>query len=217
MEKLDPKTSAIGHQWAIESLQKFPYGWTWMGVQIVQFPADMIRLQQCIWEAKPDLIIETGTRRGGSAIFFASLMRLVVGGGRVITIDVKGPVGNFLKHPFAEDITAITGSSTDPEIISRVREIVAVREPARVMVFLDSNHTAAHVTNELMCYHPFVSVGCHLIVADGIIEDMPHLNRKMNPAIAARAFLDKNDDFEACPTPFPEVSYFKDGFMRRVR
>lgn len=216
---MDPKLTKQGYQWAVDGIHDFPYGWAWAGVPVVQFPADIIRLQEIIWDTEPDLIIETGTKHGGSAIFFASMLRLLGNYGTVVTVDIRPQAedGLLRSHSFAQDITVVTGGSTDPKSVKRVSDVVDGMKGAKVMVFLDSNHSATHVAIELKLYSPFVTPGCCLVVADGITEDVPLLKHKMNPAIAARAFLAAHPEFRTRSVTHEGVTYFKDGFLERLK
>ena len=171
------------------NLLKYSYHFEWQGRPIIQYPQDMVAMQELIWRIKPDLIIETGIAHGGSLVFSASMLaqldlcdaieagvsfnpresrRKVLG----IDIDIRAHNRAAIEaHPMASRIQMIQGSSIAPEIVARVRAVAA--DYSRVLVCLDSNHTHAHVLAELEAYAPLVSAGSYCVVFDTIIEDMP--------------------------------------------
>src|ERR1700722_4242235 len=127
---------------------RYSYNFSWMGRPIIQYPQDMIAMQEIIWEIKPDLIIETGIAHGGSLIFYASLLELI-GSGEVLGIDIDIREHNkkeIEKHPMFKRIKMIQGSSISPDTISQVKEMAAGKQ--KIMVCLDSNHTHDHVLKE---------------------------------------------------------------------
>ena len=162
------------HNW-FEQASKYEYSYhfTWMGRPIIQFPQDMVALQEIIWETRPQLIVETGVAHGGSLIFHASLLELIGGNGRVLGIDIDIRPHNraaIESHPMFKRIILAEGSSTAPEMQSVARQMAADCE--RVMVILDSNHTHEHVRAELDLYGSLVTRGCYLVVLDTIIDRM---------------------------------------------
>ena len=180
----------------------YSYNFTWMGRPIIQYPQDMIAMQEIIWEVKPDLIIETGIAHGGSLIYYASILELI-GKGEVLGIDIDIRFHNrkeIEKHPMFSRITMIEGSAISNEVIDQVSSHVSGKPT--VMVCLDSNHTHGHVLKELELYSPFVTVGSYLVTFDTIVEDLPadlykdrHWTVGDNPKTAVREFLESNDDF----------------------
>ena len=147
----------------------YAYLWSWMGLPIIQMPADIMATQEVIWATKPDIIIETGVARGGSLIFMAALLK-VIGKGQVIGVDIDIRAHNresIEAHPVAPLITLIEGSSTAPETLARVR--AAILPGASVMVVLDSDHSRDHVLEELRAYGPLVTPGQYLVVADTLL------------------------------------------------
>jgi cephalosporin hydroxylase len=157
----------------VSSLFEYSYHFSWLGRPIIQFPQDMIAVQEIIWKTKPELIIETGIARGGSLIFSASILELL-GNGKVIGIDIDIHKENRRKieqHPLAKRIIMIEGSSTDESVVKKVHKIAKGKK--RIMVMLDSNHTHEHVLNELQSYSGLVTKGSYLIVFDTIIDDIP--------------------------------------------
>lgn len=182
---------------------QYSYNFSWMGRPIIQYPQDMIAMQEIIWEVKPDVIIETGIAHGGSLIYYASLLELI-GSGQVLGIDIDIREHNkreIQRHPMYKRITMIQGSSISHEVIEQVQEIVRGKE--KVIVCLDSNHTHEHVLNELNLYSPFVSVGSYIVAFDTIVEDLPegYFSQKRpwgisnNPRTAVDQFLKANKNF----------------------
>ena len=162
---------------------------TWAGIPILKCPLDVWIYQEIIWSTHPDLIIETGTFNGGSALYLARILDMI-GTGEIITIDVDDKEGRP-QHP---RITYLRGSSTDPATLSAVMKAASLAN--RVMVILDSDHTEAHVTKELAKYSPLVSPGCYLIVEDTNINGYP-VGKSFGPGPmeAVRKFLDGNSAF----------------------
>jgi cephalosporin hydroxylase len=184
------------------SRHKYSYNFTWLGRPIIQFPQDVLAMQELIWRVRPRAIIETGIARGGSLIFYASMLELLGEEGRVLGIDIDIRGHNrraVLAHPLAPRITMLDGSSVDESVIARVRDFART---APVLVVLDSNHTHAHVLRELELYSPLVTKGSYLVVFDTIIEDLPDdffpdrpWGKGNNPKTAVREFLTTNDRF----------------------
>lgn len=167
---------------------RYSYNFFWQGRPIIQYPQDMIALQELVWNVRPDLIIETGIAHGGSLILSASLLALLdycdaAQAGEVI--DPRKPRRSVLgvdidirahnraaieQHPMASRIRMLQGSSIDPAIVD---EVAAAAEGRRVLVCLDSNHTHDHVLAELEAYAPLVSRGSYCVVFDSVVEDLP--------------------------------------------
>jgi cephalosporin hydroxylase len=172
----------------------YSYMWDWLGAPIIQTPADVVVLQEIVWSTRPDVIIETGLARGGSAILHSSLMRLIGNSGTVIAVDIDIRPHNrdtVESHPFSDSIHLIEGSSVDPAVLSKVRDLLP--ENARVMVVLDSDHTHEHVLKELQLYAPLVTPGMFLIVADTVVEELPaqlHRPRSWGPGDSPKTALD---------------------------
>jgi cephalosporin hydroxylase len=188
----------------LASTFEYSYHFEWLGRPVIQWPQDLVAMQEIIWRVKPDVIVETGVARGGSLIFYASILQLIGGAGRVVGVDVDIRAHNRVeieRHPLAGRITMIQGSSTDEAVVAQVRRSV---EGARsVLVSLDSNHTHAHVLRELELYGPLVTSGSYLVVFDTVIEDMPAdafpdrpWGRGNNPKTAVREYLKTTDRFE---------------------
>jgi cephalosporin hydroxylase len=183
---------------------KYSYNFDWLGVPIIQYPQDLIALQEIIWKTKPDLIIETGVARGGSMIFYASMLQLLANAGHVIGIDIDIRPHNrdsIRSHPLGGSVTLIEASSIAEDTIQQVKEHIA--KAKHVMVVLDSYHTHEHVLKELELYSSFVTAGNYLIVFDTCVEVLPSScfpNRPWsqgnNPMTAVDAFLRANSRFE---------------------
>lgn len=181
----------------------YPYNFSWMGRPVIQYPQDIVAMQEILWEVKPDLIIETGIAHGGSLIMYASFLELL-GNGHVLGIDIDIRQHNraeIEKHPMFKRITMFEGSSISDEIAKKVK--LFSREHDKVMVVLDSNHTHAHVLKELEIYSPLVNKGSYCVVFDTVIEDMPEgsfpnrpWGRDNNPKTAVWEFLKHNDRFQ---------------------
>lgn len=200
-------------------LAKYSYNFAWMSRPIIQYPQDMIAMQELIWRVRPDLIIETGVAHGGSLIFSASMLALLdmaeaIEAGvtldpaksnrRVLGVDIDIRAHNraaIEAHPMASRIEMIQGSSIAPDVVAQVNEIAAKYE--RVLVCLDSNHTHDHVLGELEAYAPLTSVGSYCVVFDTIVEDVPgelSADRPWgpgdNPKTAVREYLKSHAEFQ---------------------
>lgn len=216
-EALDVLVHSDQHGWS--------YQWSWLGLPIIQMPPDVIAVQEVIWETRPQVIIETGVARGGSLIFYASILQLI-GEGKVIGVDIDIRAHNraaIEEHPMAKRIELIQGSSVDAGIIRDIKSRIPAG--ARVMVILDSNHTHEHVYDELKLYAPLVTKGQFLIVADTVVEQIPaqtHRPRPWgpgnNPATALDAFLKEDKQFVRDPFVNAKllISSSPGGYLRRV-
>ena len=193
----------LTRQWFLKSFNyEYSYHFNWLGRPIIQYPADVVAIQEIIWKVKPDLIIETGVARGGSLIFSASILELI-GNGEVLGIDIKIRKENRIgieKHPLSKRIHMLQGSSISKNVIKKVNQFVSNKK--RVLVILDSNHSHNHVLKELKFYSSFVRKGSYLIVMDTIIEDMLEKFSKNkpwgkgnNPKTAINEFLKNNSRF----------------------
>lgn len=201
---------------------RLSYRVTWMGIPIIQLPEDLLMMHEVIYKVRPDVVIETGTAHGGTAVFYASMLELL-GRGRVISIDIEIRQYNRLAiqaHPLARRITLLEGSSVADEIVAQVRRMI--RPDETVLVMLDSNHSAAHVRAEMEAYAPLVTPGSYLVVFDGImpaVADAPGGKPEWasdNPTEAVKAFLASHREFEVDPYPNRLlVTYCPGGFLRR--
>ena len=190
---------------------KYSYNFSWMGRPIIQYPQDMIAMQEIIWNMKPDLIIETGIAHGGSLIYYASLLEMIsisgFGDGKVLGIDIDIRDHNrkeIESHPMYKNIDMIQGSSISKEIIDQVK--IRAEGKKRILVVLDSNHTHEHALEELIAYAPLVSKDSYCVVFDTLIEDMPadsYPDRSWgpgnNPKTAVWEYLKTHPEFEIDP------------------
>ena len=223
----DTALQDLALQFVIESDRKdYAYQWTWLGLPIIQLPADIVMTQQVIWQTKPDVIIETGVAWGGSIALYATLLE-ILGRGTVIGVDLnlhENVENALMELPIAHRIRLIKGDSTSPDVLT---EIVGVVEPGmNVMVLLDSNHTHDHVLKELRAYAPLVTEGQYVVVSDTIVEYLPpqaHRPRPWgpgnNPKTAVDAFLAENDDFQVDQEIADRMleTLTPGGYLRRVR
>lgn len=210
---------------------KYSYNFSWLGRPIIQYPQDVVAMQELIWAVQPELIVETGIAHGGSIVFSASMLELNAACGgpadaRVVGIDIDIRPHNraaIEAHPMSRRITMIEGSSVAPAVVAQVRELAAGR---RVMVCLDSNHAHEHVLAELEAYAPLVSVGSWCVVFDTIVEDLPASSSGDrpwgpgdNPQTAVREFLRTHPEFESDHAMDARllVSVAPHGYLRRVR
>lgn len=223
---------AISRQWVrVGWNQKYQYTFSWMGRPVIQLPEDMIRMQEVIFQLKPDVIIETGVAHGGSLIFYSSLCNAMEKG-RVIGIDIEIRTHNraaIEAHPLSDRITLIEGSSISPEIVAKVKSFVKPGE--KVLVILDSNHTYAHVYDELEAYAELVTLGSYIVATDGIMYDLAEVPRGItewatdNPTFAARDFAAAHPEFviEQPAWPFNEsaldqnITHWPGAWLRRAK
>ena len=187
---------------SIKSL--YSYNFSWLGRPIIQYPQDIVAMQEIIWRVKPELIVETGIAHGGSLIFYASILELL-GKGEVLGIDIDIRKHNreaIESHPMFERIIMIEGSSTSDNTLEQVKMIAEGKET--VLVCLDSNHTHDHVLKELELYSPLVGKGSYLVVFDTILKEVPvettanrPWGKNNNPMTAVSEFLKRNNRFVA--------------------
>jgi cephalosporin hydroxylase len=229
----DDRDLAIATQSWMNSVNrtKYSYHFEWMGRPIIQYPQDILAVQEIIWSVKPDLVIETGIAHGGSLIFSASMLELnAIAGGpqdaQVLGIDIDIRAHNHAAieaHPMARRIAMIQGSSVAPEVISQVKEKAAGR--TSVLVMLDSNHTHDHVLAELEAYAGLTAVGSYCIVFDTLIEDMPDdafsdrpWGRGNNAKTAVWDFLKRHPEFEIDKSIQHKllITVAPDGYLKRI-
>lgn len=216
----DPTVARLSQAWVKSTINhKYSYHFEWLGRPIIQYPQDIVALQEVIWQTQPDLIIETGIARGGSLIFSASMLaqldlceaiaaaqifdpktsrRKVLG----IDIDIRAHNRQAIEdHPLASRIQMVEGSSIAAEVVEQVREIA--NDFQRILVCLDSHHTHDHVLAELRAYAPLVSKNSYCVVFDTIIEDLPAdqfpdrpWGPGNNPKTAVWEYLKTHPEFE---------------------
>lgn len=209
---------------------KYVYGFSWLGRPIIQLPEDVLRIQEVIYETKPDVIVETGIAHGGSLILYASLCA-AMGKGRVIGIDIDIRPYNrkaIEEHRLGSYISLIQGSSIEPSVVADVKKRIGTAES--VLVLLDSNHLKGHVLAELEAYSPLVSKGSYIVACDGIMAQVAGAPRTEedwnwnNPLSAIDQFLGTHPDFEGVEPdrPFNEgavtqrVTYWPKAYLRRI-
>ena len=239
----DFDVQALSRIWSRETNRYgYTYNFSWLDRPIIQYPQDMLAMQELIWKIKPDLIIETGIAHGGSLVLSASMLSLLdycdaIKQGtmldpraprrRVLGLDIDIRPHNraaIEAHPMANRIDMVEGSSIDPAIIERVQDIACGYE--RVLVFLDSNHTHEHVLAELEAYAPLVSVDSYCIVFDTLIEDMPaemFPDRPWgpgdNPKTAVREYLKTHSEFKIDEQMDHKllISVAPEGYLKRMK
>jgi cephalosporin hydroxylase len=206
-------------------IHRYTYQWTWMGLPIIQMPGDVMAMQEIVSATRPDVIIETGIAWGGSTAFYASLLEMN-GRGKVIAVDRVLPSQNrkaIEATPHSSRIHLLEGSSVDGEIASQIKSMIKPGDS--VMVVLDSNHTHAHVLEELRLYAPLVGVGNYVVVFDTVIETCktdPSLDRPWgkgnNPSTAIDAFLAEDGRFARDSDMDAKIlaSYAPGGYLRRL-
>jgi len=229
----DEDVQALSRIWTRETNRSnYTYNFSWLGRPIIQYPQDIIAVQEIIWSVQPDLIIETGIAHGGSLIFSASMLELnaacggpqdaeVVG----VDIDIRDHNREAIEaHPMFKRISMIQGSSIAPEVIQQVKTRATSKQ--RVLICLDSNHTHDHVLAELQAYASLVSVGSYCVVLDTIIEDMPAemfparpWGPGNNPKTAVREYLKSHPEFEIDKSIEHKllITVAPDGYLKRVR
>jgi len=221
---------------------QYSYNFSWLGRPIIQYPQDLVAMQEIIWSIKPDLIIETGIAHGGSLVFSASMLaqldmcdaieagisfnpkesqRKVLG----IDIDIRAHNRAAIEaHPMASRIQMIQGSSIAPEIIEQVNQVAARYK--RILVCLDSNHTHEHVLSELEAYALLTSVDSYCVVFDTIVEDLPGemfpdrpWGPGNNPKTAVWEYLKTHPEFEIDNGIQHKllITVAPDGYLKRVR
>ncbi len=227
--------------WSADS-KKYSYNFEWLGRPIIQYPQDIVSIQELIWNVKPDLIIETGIAHGGSIVFSASILamldyadaknknsnlnllspkRKVLG----VDIDIREHNKKYLEDHFLSDrIEMFEGPSTDSEMIEKV--ISYSKNYEKIMVIMDSNHTHEHVLDELRLYSPLVSLGSYCIVLDTIIEDLQNdafpdrdWGVGNNPKTAVHEFLLENKNFEIDESIHDKllITAAPDGYLKKIR
>ncbi|MEO8049329.1 MAG: CmcI family methyltransferase [Acidobacteriota bacterium] len=211
------------------SLQYY-HNFTWFGLPVLQFPEDLLRLQEVIYALRPAVIVETGVYQGGSLLFHASLLE-AIGGGKVIGIDREIPKQTrdaLGSHPLGRRISLLGGDSTDPKIVEQVKSLIESASP--VLVILDSGHTREHVARELECYAPLVTEGSYIVATDGIMKDLADVPRALpewksdNPFEAANEFAARHPEFRQQQPPWPSqqgvlaenVTYWPGAWLKRL-
>lgn len=240
--KIDTSLNSLAQQWIFESMKKkYLYNFDWLGRPIIQYPQDMVAIQEIIWQVRPTLIIETGIAHGGSLILSASMLALLdyceaVESGlaiypseskrKVVGVDIEIREHNrsaIERHPMSSKIEMIEGSSTDQRIVDQVAELA--KSHSSVLVLLDSNHTYEHVLCELESYANLVSVGSYCVVFDTFVEDMPTgyfadrpWDKGNSPRTAVDRFLKLHPEFEVDESIQNKllITVAPGGFLKRI-
>jgi cephalosporin hydroxylase len=238
----DARLKSLAHDWVFHSMQqKYLYNFDWLGRPIIQYPEDMVAIQELIWKVKPTLVVETGIAHGGSLFLSASMLAMLdyceaVEAGttldprksrrRVVGIDIDIRSHNrsaIEEHPLSGLITMVEGSSVDRHVIDEVHQLAAGHET--VMVFMDSNHTHEHVLGELNAYAHLVTKGSYCVVFDTFVEDMPPKyfpdrpwDKGDSPKTAVREYLKSHSEFEIDKSIDNKllISVAPDGYLLRI-
>jgi cephalosporin hydroxylase len=213
--------------WFNETIKhNYSFNFSWMGRPIIQYPQDMIAMQEILWKVQPDLIIETGIAHGGSLIYYASILELI-GKGEVLGIDIDIRAHNrqsIEEHSMFKRISLVEGSSISEEVLEQVATFAKNKQT--ILVILDSNHSHDHVLKELELYSPFVTKESYLVVFDTVIEDMPNKyfhdrpwGNGNNPKTAVWEFLKENDSFVIDKDVQNKllITVAPDGYLKRVK
>lgn len=200
----------ISRQWVkVGWDQAYSYTFSWMGRPVIQLPEDMLRIQEVIYQVKPDVIVETGVAHGGSLIFYASLCK-AMGRGRIVGVDIEIRPHNraaIESHEMSPLISLIEGDSIATDTLCAVKE--HIRPGDTVLVVLDSCHTKDHVAKELTAYQSLVTPGSYLVATDGVMLDLGDVPRGCpdwswdNPTAAAAEFALAHPEFELAQPPWP--------------
>ena len=243
MYKKNKNFIEIAQKFMIESVKnKYSYNFSWLSRPIIQYPQDIINIQELIWNLKPDCIIETGIAHGGSVIFNASLLCLLelenatnennvfdhtnpLRKVYAVDIDIREHNLNEINNHFLKNrIELFEGSSIDKKIFNKIKK--SVREFKKILVILDSNHSHDHVLSELKLYSDLVSKDSFCIVMDTIIDDLPKSlspdrpwGPNNSPKSAVKEFLKTNKLFQI-ETKFEEkalITVAPSGFLKRIK
>ncbi len=238
----DAKFQAVSQDWSIKAMaEMYMYNFSSLGRPIIQFPQDMVAVQELIWQVKPDLIVETGIAHGGSLIQSAMMLAILdicdaiesnsasmptASKRKVLGIDIDIRAHNkeaIEAHPMSSRIEMIEGSAVDHDVISQVHEFS--KDYKNVMVMLDSMHTHDHVLGELEAYADLVTVGNYCIVFDTFVEDLPDnlvsdrpWKKGDNPKTAVHEWLKNNPNFEIDSSVHDKllITVAPDGYLKRL-
>ena len=239
----DKKLKELSTKFITDSSKyKYSYHFTWLGRPIIQYPQDMVAVQEIIWKVKPDLIIETGIAHGGSLILSAAMLAQLdledaikegktidpsKSNRKVLAVDIDIREHNreaIEAHHMSSRIEMIEGSSLDLSIAKKIQNIAS--NYSTVLVLLDSNHTHEHVLSELELYAPLTSIGSYCVVFDTLVEDMPHdmypdrdWGPGNNPKTAVWEYLNLHSEFQVDKALENKIliSVAPDGYLQRVR
>jgi cephalosporin hydroxylase len=224
------------------TVPQYSYNFFWLNRPIIQYPQDIVAMQELIWQIKPDLIIETGIAHGGSLIFSASMLALLdmcdaIESGTIfnpnnskrmvlgLDIDIRAHNYDAIQaHPMSSRIQMIQGSSIDPQVVMQVKEFALGYK--KILVCLDSNHTHDHVLAELNAYAPLVTLGSYCVVFDTIVEDMPGdmfpdrpWGPGNNPKTAVWEYLKEHPEFDIDKSIQNKllITVAPDGYLKRIQ
>ena len=225
----DKKFLKLSKDWFNKSVEhNYSYHFEWLGRPVIQYPQDLISIQQLIWSIKPDLIIETGIARGGSLLFAASILELISLYGinkksKVLGIDIEIRDHNLkeiTKSPLFKRINLIEGSSIDEKVKKKVNNFS--KKFKKILIFLDSNHSHKHVLEELKFYSKFVSKGSYCIVFDTAISKLDNTKNKgknwsstSNPYSAVKDFIKYANETKIYDREKSRVKFFIDDFYEK--
>ena len=245
MSNLGPQSSlyASAQKFMVDSVQeKYSFNFEYLGRPIIQYPQDIIAMQELIWRVQPDLIIETGIAHGGTLIMSASMLALLDYCDAVKNSQVLDPINPRRKvlgvdieirahnreaieaHPMASRIEMIQGSSIEPEIVAQVHK--RAQGNVSILLCLDSNHTHDHVLAELQAYGSLVTPGSYCVVFDTIIEDLPadmHSDKPWGPGnspkSAVHEYLKNHPEFEIDREIDNKlvISVAPDGYLKKIK
>jgi cephalosporin hydroxylase len=222
---------AISLQWVRTGwAMAYYHTFSWFGLPILQLPEDLVRIQEVIYQLRPQVIIEVGIFRGGSALYYASLLE-ALGHGRLIAVDIHIPAEvrhNIETNPLSKRIKLVEGSSADPVVVEQIKRAVGPAAP--VLVLLDSDHSKKHVAAELELFGPLVTPGSYIVVGDGFMKDICDVPGGSpewmtdNPYEAAKEFAARHPEFLNAPPKWPHrqselsenVTYWPGGWLQRV-
>ena len=224
------KIHQLSKKWMIEGMSHdYNYFFSWFGVPIIQYPNDIIAIQEIIWNVKPEIIIETGVAHGGSLLFYSSMLNLVHQKNKKdfkiygVEIDFrKHNQKRFYNNHFSKNVEIVNGSSIDIKVINYLKKEIKNK---KVMVILDSNHEHDHVLKELNLYSKFVKKGSYCLVLDTAVEDLPNkyfVNKKWgkgnNPKTAVKEFIKENKNFVIDDIHKKlQISCAPEGFLRKIK
>ncbi len=238
----DSDLHELSNHWLLKSAPyKYSYNFTWMGRPIIQYPQDIVCMQELIWKIRPDLIIETGIAHGGSLIFSASMLAMLdvveaaeknesinpqASRRKILGIDIdirehnKKEINN---HPLSSYIEMIEGSSISQEVVDKVYGIA--KNYSSILVVLDSNHTHDHVLKELNAYADLTTLDSYCVVFDTVIEDMPAdmfpdrpWGKGDNPKTAVWEFIKSHPEFQIDKDIANklQITVAPDGYLKRI-
>ena len=227
--KVDPYSpegyERIAELWSKATVHnKLMYEVSWLGIPIIQYPSDIMMMQELIWKVRPDVIVETGFAHGGSAVFYGSILELL-GRGKVVSVEIEIRKYNEVainSHPMSHRLEQVVGSSTDQAVNEEVKNRIG--ENKKVLVTLDSNHSHDHVLRELELYSPLVSDDSYIVAMDGLqryVDDIPRGKAEWaedNPHTAIHDFLASHPEWEVDPHYNRlMITSNPDAFLRRRR